>query len=144
MLLGDDAGNTALWDLAAKTTFSLPIRPGRKPISAVAFNQSSSLCASGDIDGEVTVWDVHSRQVIWKSHLDYRVIFLGFLGGGSRLLTGIWIGRAPKRGRGPGCGCGTCFTTAVRNCLLSRRIFGAKVHRTWSSRQWATGSSQFA
>ena len=100
VLLGDDAGNTTLWDLAAKTTFSLPIRPGRKPISAIAFNQSSSLCASGDIDGEVTVWDVHSRQVIWRSHLDYRVIFLGFLGGGSRLLTGNLERTGPKTRKG--------------------------------------------
>jgi WD40 repeat protein len=64
MLVGDDVGNTILWDLAENTTVALPTRPGRKPISAVAFNQTGALCSSGGNDGDVIVWDVRSRQVL--------------------------------------------------------------------------------
>jgi WD40 repeat protein len=96
ILLGDEVGHTALWDLAANTNISLPTRSGRPSILAVAFNQTGALCSSGDYDGNVTVWDVHSRRVIWESHLDYQASFLGFIGNGNRLLTGTAEGEGPQ------------------------------------------------
>ena len=57
VLVGDGAGRTILWDRAGKSTVVFPSRDGRQRISAVAINKSGTLCASGDVNGTVIVWD---------------------------------------------------------------------------------------
>ena len=96
VLVGDEAGKTILWDLAENTTVALPTRPGRTTVSSVAFNQTGALCSSGDCDGDVIVWDVQSRHVLWESRLKDQVMFLGFLGDGNRLLTGALDPKGPR------------------------------------------------
>ena len=64
---------------AADTTRVLTAGEGRKAVTAVAFNEAGTLCASGGDDCEVNVRDVNSGQVLWSCSLDYYVRCLGFV-----------------------------------------------------------------
>ncbi len=96
VLVGDVSGHTILWDLAENTTVSLPARRDRKEISTAAFNNSGTVCASGDFDGDVVVWDVRSREALCEKALNHHVWFLGFLGKGDRLLTSAMDREGPQ------------------------------------------------
>ena len=51
----------------------------------------------GLLRGDVFVWDVRSRKVVWQSVLENHVSFLSFLGEGDRLLTDAGPGWPPMR-----------------------------------------------
>src|SRR5262249_43942195 len=54
VLFGDIDGAANLWDLADNTIRVLRTHDGREGITAVAFDQSGTLCASGGYDNRVT------------------------------------------------------------------------------------------
>lgn len=93
VLVGDAAGRTTLWDRDRNITTVLPTRAGRQRVSAVAINKSGTLCASGDFDGNVTVWDARSREIVWMTEIGDLVKCLAFVGNDQRLLTGV-LGRS--------------------------------------------------
>ena len=95
VLVGDAAGKTTLWDRARKMTEVLPTRAGRSRISAVALNKAGTLCASGDLDGNVTVWDVQLQRILRIVDLGDLVNYLSFFGNNDRLLTRTPGGKGP-------------------------------------------------
>jgi WD40 repeat protein len=88
VIAGGSIGSTILRDLVLNTTAVLPSRGVRQSVSAVAFNQSGTLCGSGSFDGDVTVWDVQKHEIFWSRDMGDIIKCLAFLGDGDRLLTG--------------------------------------------------------
>ena len=136
VLVGDAAGKTILWDRAANMTAELPTRAGRQRVSAVAINKTGALCASGDFDGIVTLWDLQSHQILRIHELSGLVVGLAFLGNGDRLLTGIvWSGRAEPAAVG-------CFSGRWKGNFNSKRQVTVRKRRENSSfHPLAIGSS---
>jgi eukaryotic-like serine/threonine-protein kinase len=97
VLVGDEKGETVLWDRKHNVTRSLIRSDRSRQINAVAFDRNSTLCASGGDDSTINVWDVRSGDIVTTCRLPYIVRCVALLDDGEFFVTGTGDPKTPLK-----------------------------------------------
>jgi WD40 repeat protein len=94
LVAGADDGKLLLWDIKADQ-MSVLSAENSTAIYSLAFNSSGTMVASGDLKGNIKLWNPYSRKIIknLKSHFA-RVVDIKFSQTGDLLVTSSYDGTA--------------------------------------------------